>query len=287
VATKEFIQSLVSGSKEHWSEFISSYSRLIYKTFYSPGFHFSKEEIDDLFNDFMLSIFKDNCRKIRLFEGRNNCSLHSYLRKIAVNLAIDRQKRLIREKGLSLNQPSFQKDDNELGDFVEAPGPEPVAPLEDEEDRLRYLWALYRLDVPKFLVIVLVIYHEMDREKIAATLRTTRQNIDVIFKRAKDRLNALLGQKKSAEALTAPPLEWDAEITAMRNAVVAMNRGEMLERCLKKLDVPDELLVALLFANSAILRPSPDRMAALFKSSPQEEAIRAVTVLEKIGASTQ
>jgi len=287
VNTNEFIKGLVAGRKEHWTEFINSYSRLIYKTFHAPSFRFTKEEIDDLFNDFMVSIIKNNCHKIRLFEGRNNCSLHSYLRKIAVNLAIDRQKRLIRERGLSLNQPSFHKDDNEIGDFVEAPTQEPAAAVEEKEDRLRYLWALYRLDIPKFLVIVLVIYHEMDREKMAATLRTTRQNIDVLFKRGKDRLNVLLEQKKSAEALEARPLEWDGEVLAMRGILVAMDRKEMLESCLKKLDVPDELLVALLFADAAILRPTPDRLATLFKSTAEEEAMRAATVLEKLGIQSQ
>lgn len=283
MSTEEFIQKLVAGSKEHWDEFVERYNKLIYKTFHAPSFHFSKEEIEDLFHDFMVAMLKDDCRKLRLFEGRNNCSLPTYLRKIAVNLAIDRQKRNIRRRSLSLNMPALLDGEAEMGDFVEAPGEEPTEPISDEETRLKYLWALYAMDVPKLLVTLLVIYQEWNREKIAAHMQTTRQNVDVLFKRGKDKMISMIAGKKSAEALLEEHLEWPDDIVAARNRVIALDRGLLFDKCLKTLDVPDELLVGLLFANAPVLYPTPDRLARLFKSQPGKECGRAGRVLEKLG----
>lgn len=274
---------LLEGSKEEWDAFVECYSRLIYKTFYAPSFGFTREDIDDLFHDFMVMMIKDDYRKLRLYEGRNSCSLASYLRKIAVNLAIDRRKRLNRERSLSLNRPLKAESDEELGDLVEGPGEEPISPLENEEDRLRFLWALYGLDVPKLLVIVLVVYHEVNREKIAEILRTTRQNVDVLFKRGKDRLIDQVGKKKSAKALDMQPLRWSDDVIALRNRLPPLDRDELLATCLERLDVPDELLVALLFINAGILQPTPDRLAVLFKSEPGDEEHRAREILGKLG----
>jgi len=283
VSTEEFIEKLVTGSKEHWDEFVERYNRLIYKTFHAPSFRFSKEEIEDLFHDFMVMLLKDNFRKIRLFEGRNNCSLPTYLRKIAVNLAIDRQKRNIRRRSLSLNMPALLDGEAEVGDFVEAPGSEPTEPISDEETRLRYLWALYAMDVPKLLVTLLVIYQEWNREKIAAHMSTTRQNVDVLYKRGKDKMIEMIAGKKSSEALVEEHLEWPDEIVAQRNKAITLDRGLLFDRCLKSLDVPDDLVAGLLFANAPVLHPTPDRFALLFKSTPGKECVRAARVFEKLG----
>jgi len=283
VSTEAFIEKLVTGSKEHWDEFVERYNRLIYKTFHAPSFRFNKEEIEDLFNDFMVMMLKDNCRKLRLFEGRNNCSLPTYLRKIAVNLAIDRQKRNIRRRSLSLNMPALLDSEAEMGDFVEAPVGEPTEPISDEETRLKYLWALYAMDVPKLLVTLLVIYQEWNREKIAAHMSTTRQNIDVLFKRGKDKMIDMIASKKSAEALLEEHLEWPDHIAALRDEAITLDRGLLFDRCLKSLDVPDDLVAGLLFANAPVLVPTPDRMARLFKSTPGKECVRAARVFEKLG----
>jgi|GEM_PF-2537738 len=280
--TKEFINKLVSGSKERWKEFLDRYSRLIYKTFHAPSFGFSREEIDDLFNDFMVLIIARNYRKIRLFEGRNNCSFPSYLRKIAVNLAIDRQKQLARKKVVSLNQPSPRSDSDELGSFIESRAPLPSLPLEEKEDWQRYLWALYSLDIQKVLVIVLVIYHDMGRVEIASLLSTTRQNVDVIFKRAKDRLTDLLATKKSYQSLKTPEKSWDEEFIAQRNRLVLADRDLIFERCLKSLDVPKELLLGLLIINTPFLNPTPDRLSSLFRWTSKDLHVWIEKLLAKL-----
>lgn len=283
MSTEEFIEKLVTGSKEHWDEFVERYNRLIYKTFHAPSFRFSKEEIEDLFNDFMVMLLKDNFRKLRLFEGRNNCSLPTYLRKIAVNLAIDRQKRNYRRWSLSLNMPALLDGEAEVGDFVEAPACEPTEPISDGETRLKYLWALYAMDVPKLLVTLLVIYQEWNREKIAAHMNTTRQNVDVLYKRGKDKMIQMISVKKSSEALLEEHLEWPDEIVVSRNKAITLERGILFDRCLKSLDVPDDLVAGLLFANAPVLCPTPDRFARLFKSTPGKECLRAARVFEKLG----
>ncbi len=277
------IKGLVAGNKEDWDEFVDLFGRLIYKTFHAPSFRFSKEEIDDLFNDFMILMLKDNFRKIRLFEGRNNCSLPSYLRKIAVNLAIDRQKRLIRRKAYSLNRPLKTSSDEEFGDLVEGQAPEPNEPLQDDEERQRYLQMLYQLDVPKLLATILVIYHnELSRERVAEILNTSRQNVDVMFKRAKDRLMEIVSRKERVPEHGPDKRGWSNRIVEIRGTLLCVERSRLRERCLKTLALSDELLVGLLFIDAAILEPTPGRLAALFRTSPELEIARTEEVLSKI-----
>jgi RNA polymerase sigma factor (sigma-70 family) len=277
------IKGLVSGNKEDWDEFVDVFSRLIYKTFHAPSFRFSKEEIDDLFNDFMILMLKDNFRKLRLFEGRNNCSLPSYLRKIAVNLAIDRQKRLIRRRTYSLNRPIKANGEEEFGDLMEGQAPEPNEPLQDDEERQHYLRMLYQLDVPKLLATILVIYHnELSRERIAEILQTSRQNVDVMFKRAKDRLMEIVSRKERATQREPEKIGWSDRIAEIRGAFLRVERYRLREKCLKTLTLSDELLVGLLFMDAAILEPTPGRLAALFKTSPELEIARTEKILGKI-----
>jgi hypothetical protein len=76
---EDWIKKLTSGTQDAWDEFITCFNRLIYKVFWTRSFGFSREEIDELFHDFLVSMMENNYKKVRLFEGRNNCSFASYL----------------------------------------------------------------------------------------------------------------------------------------------------------------------------------------------------------------
>jgi len=285
--TKLFIQGLVSGSSDHWNEFVDRFSRLIYKTFHASSFRFSKEEIDDLFHDFMVQVIKNDYRKIKLFEGCNNCSLQTYLRKVAVNLAIDRQKSLIRKRMLSLNIPSPSDDEKEVGRLIEAPENQPAAPLLEEEESRLFLQGLYNQDPAKLLVVVLIVYHRINREHLAEIVGTTRQNIDVIFKRTRDRIRddvaKIAAHKKRPSIIDDEPPGWNDSIISARDRIVAMDRAPLLQACLDVLDLPDELLTAILFINAPALRPTPDRLAVLFNMETNEISGLVENVFNKLG----
>ncbi|MDP8259643.1 MAG: sigma-70 family RNA polymerase sigma factor [Candidatus Gygaella obscura] len=89
----ELIKGCVSGDKESWNTFVEQYTRLIYdsiiRTFRRFGARIDNDIIDDLHNDIFVVLLKDNYRVLREFEGRNGCSLASYIRTIGVRKTID------------------------------------------------------------------------------------------------------------------------------------------------------------------------------------------------------
>ena len=267
--TKEpWFDEFLSGSTEGWNEFLERYSRLIYKVFNTRSFYFSKEEVEELFQDFMTSLIQNNYHKVRLFEGRNDCSLASYLKKIAINMAIDRRKKLTRQYMTSLNRNlngSKETDGTELMETVDSGHMVPEQDLINREERRLYRKALYQLEPKKLIIVLLIIYHKYDREALARLMKTSRQNIDVIFNRCKERLKGVLRAVMSEEARE--PTEdarWPERIRVYRDRLVIDEREASLERCLKALTSSEDRIAGISFINAVAIEPSPEGLARVY-----------------------
>ena len=93
-----FVQACVKGDKQSWNEFLSRYSRLIYNYIYSvlavKGISFSTEQVEDIFQEIFYSLIKDNYKKLATYQGKNGCSLASWLRQVTINFTIDYLRKL-------------------------------------------------------------------------------------------------------------------------------------------------------------------------------------------------
>lgn len=80
-----------------WEEFVTLYSKLIWrsihKIFMRYQFQYNQEDTEDLFHTVFLSLIEDDFRKLRQFQGENNCSLSTWLSVVTVRLAIDFMRR--------------------------------------------------------------------------------------------------------------------------------------------------------------------------------------------------
>jgi len=94
----EFAQSCVEGDKQSWIEFLSRYSHLIYNYIYSvlavKGRNFSSDQVEDIYQEIFHALIKDNYKKLSTYQGKNNCSLASWLRQVTINFSIDYLRRL-------------------------------------------------------------------------------------------------------------------------------------------------------------------------------------------------
>ena len=94
----KFVQGCLKGNKQSWSEFILRYSRLIYNYIYSvlsvKGRSLSSEQVEDIFQEIFQALIKDNYRKLATFQGKNGCSLASWLRQVTINFTIDYLRKL-------------------------------------------------------------------------------------------------------------------------------------------------------------------------------------------------
>lgn len=89
----EFVQRCIRQDKPSWDKFVEKYSRLIYSYIYSvlkiKGSLVSQENIHDLFQEILLSLVKDNFKKLISFKAKNGCSLASWLRQVTLNFTVD------------------------------------------------------------------------------------------------------------------------------------------------------------------------------------------------------
>lgn len=87
------ISGCVRGDKASWDRFVEQYSSLVYHTIRKTlGFYHADlrgEQIDDLFQEFFVTILKDDFKKLRQFRGDAGCSLGSWIRLVASRLVID------------------------------------------------------------------------------------------------------------------------------------------------------------------------------------------------------
>ncbi|MDD5562035.1 MAG: sigma-70 family RNA polymerase sigma factor [Candidatus Omnitrophica bacterium] len=93
-----FVQACVKGDKQSWNEFLSRYSRLIYNYIYSvlavKGHTLPDVQVEDVFQEIFYSLIKDNYKKLATYQGRNGCSLASWLRQVTINFTIDYLRKL-------------------------------------------------------------------------------------------------------------------------------------------------------------------------------------------------
>ena len=89
----KFVQGCLKGNKQSWSKFILRYSRLIYNYIYSVlsvnGHSLSTDQVEDIYQEIFHVLIKDNYRKLATYQGKNGCSLASWLRQVTINFTID------------------------------------------------------------------------------------------------------------------------------------------------------------------------------------------------------
>lgn len=90
---QNIISGCLAGNPQAWAAFVDKYSNVIYKiVFFTLKKYLSKfdqSQVEDLSQDVFLSLYENNFRKLRSFEGKNNCSLESWLKVVAVRQVID------------------------------------------------------------------------------------------------------------------------------------------------------------------------------------------------------
>jgi RNA polymerase sigma factor (sigma-70 family) len=90
---KTLIAGCVSGDKAAWDAFVRQYSNLVYHTIYRTlTLHHGEardETVEDLYQEFFISIIQNGYRKLGQFRGDGGCALASWLRVVAARLTID------------------------------------------------------------------------------------------------------------------------------------------------------------------------------------------------------
>jgi DNA-directed RNA polymerase specialized sigma24 family protein len=188
VDERDLLAAVFEGEEGAFARLLERYRALIYSVFAAPGLDFPRDFHDDLFQSFVVALRGADYRKLRAFEGRNDCSLATFLQVVATRFALDERRKFRRqprgwgEAGREDDEPVREPEDK-------AAVPVDAASLDKEQQDIFHN-LLFSLDW-KRISAVLWVFRDVQRERIAEVMSTSRANIDALYKRAKDQMSTL------------------------------------------------------------------------------------------------
>ena len=162
---KQLLERCLHGDAAAWERFVQRFSPLVYYAIQKVlhGTETESDEIADLHNDIFLSLMENRGRKLRQYEGKNGCSVSTWIRVIAIRTAIDHLKKKKRTAPLP---------DDEAGSALSSTLQSPEHLVADEEKRiLKQL--IDELPANDQLFLRLLYYEEVPPAAIAKLFRTT------------------------------------------------------------------------------------------------------------------
>jgi RNA polymerase sigma-70 factor, ECF subfamily len=191
----QLIQTCIQGKADAWRTFIMRYSPLVYyvirKVLYARSADVSREELADLHNDIFTSIIDRQGRKLRQYEGKNGCSVSSWVRVIAVRAAIDHLKKRRDAASLSDEAVSGEAERTALAAAT------PLTILENQEQQQLLRELIDELPPKDQLFIRLFYFEGLPPAQIARTLRS---NTNAVYSRGnylREKLKESLQKKLS------------------------------------------------------------------------------------------
>jgi RNA polymerase sigma factor (sigma-70 family) len=175
----EFLQKCIDGDRLSRAEFLDRYSRLVYNYIHhvikSKGFSSGESLVQDIFQEVFRALFDDDCKKLRSFKAKNNCTLATWLRQVVINFTIDylrRQKQLI-----SLD--SENEDGASLSDLLVdgTDAADKIIGLKEKLSQLEH--CIDKLDLNEKFFIELHFKQGLKLERLKTLFEVTRGAIDM------------------------------------------------------------------------------------------------------------
>lgn len=179
---KALIAACLQGDKMAWDTFVLRYSDLVYHTItktlrqYQP---LRSQILEDLYQEFFVSILRVDFKKLRQFRGDRGCSLASWIRLVATRLCIDFCRR-----GNSTRV--------EVSDTVEGYRVYVLDDPSDSEDEKLLLQAIETLPPRDRLLLDLCFRQDLAPAEIAVILKTSVNAIYAQKSRVLDKLREII-----------------------------------------------------------------------------------------------
>lgn len=189
----DLLRACIRGEAEARRRLVTEYSGIvcygvsvIFQQFGRPS---KREEIEDICQDVFLALFDQDARKLRQYQGRNGCSLASWIRVVANRLTIDRLRR--EGRTVSLDDPENTESYRIRETHPDTrPGPEPQVEAAERAARVRDMVA--QLPAKDQLFVQLHYFQGLAIEEVAQTIGITTNAAYVRKMRLHDKLKKLV-----------------------------------------------------------------------------------------------
>ncbi len=182
---KNLFGACLDGEKSSWDTFVLQYAGLVYHTIKKTFSHYHTESrgdvVEDLFQDFFLSLIRDNFKKLRQFKGDRGCSLASWLRVIASRQTIDFLRRQEASTARAVGNSPYDLHD-------------PTGSLIDQEKNKLVSQVLETLPPRDRLFIQLYFQRSLPPKEIASVLRVSVSAVYTQKSRLLDKLREALNK---------------------------------------------------------------------------------------------
>jgi len=96
----KLLSKCISGDRKASETLVRGFSDLVYRsvqyTLIAKHVSFNRHDLEDLHATVFLRLFENGCKKLRQYQGKNGCTLASWIRMIAVRTVLDH----LRKKGV-------------------------------------------------------------------------------------------------------------------------------------------------------------------------------------------
>ena len=189
---RQLLSKCLSGDRGAWETVVRRFSNLVYQTvrstFISKQTPFSRQDLEDLHNTVFLGLFEQGCAKLKLYQGRNGCTLASWIRIVTVRTVLND----LRKKGV--DGPLWEKKKTPVEGLSWLKGEDqgPLALMESAEQEKLVHEGIKSLAPRDRLFMKLHIDQGLPVEEVAEALQISVPNAYVVKHRAVERLRTYL-----------------------------------------------------------------------------------------------
>ena len=94
---RQLLSRCIAGDRRAYNAFVKRFSGLIYRyiqnILITKGVSFSRQDLEDMHNTVFLHLFEDRLKKLRQYQGKNGCSLSSWIRLVTVRIVLNQTRR--------------------------------------------------------------------------------------------------------------------------------------------------------------------------------------------------
>ena len=180
---KALIDGCLRSEKTAWDSFVRQYSNLVYytikKTLVRHHTDPHSDVIEELYQEFFVSLLQNEFKKLRQFRGVHGCTLASWLRIVTTRSTID----FVRKRAL----PS-----GEIASAMSRDSPDPAEPLINEEQERLLIQAIQSLSARDRILLDLCYRQALGSEQIAFLLNTSVNAVYAQKSRVLERIREVL-----------------------------------------------------------------------------------------------
>ena len=175
---KEILEGIFSHDNNAWEKFIDVYGRLIYysihKTTLRKGIKIIEHDLEDLYQDFLLSLIEKNFKKLRSF--RFECSLKTWLTILATRFTL-----IYANKAMNKPQPKpLATEYEKVQSIIESlrdQGLDPEGNFEEKENRRLIQTFIEKLDPINKVIFNLYFLEEKTAKEIISAKAIPRATV--------------------------------------------------------------------------------------------------------------